>query len=203
MKLWHMSLATGKLDTEVKARIIGVQNQICEFFFYGLNLSQRLFAISDNLLKTLQKGSMPALTGLHLAELTVKTYLKMRSDEEAQIFFKTVSKKALDYPFINKAALPRKRKRPNYGSLDNYFLVEGYSNRANTYHLTTPEQYFRQQYFENLNLIISSIKDRFNQPAFTAFLKMEQLLLNMILDNNYEDELAYVFNVYKDDVDPM
>ena len=32
---------------------------------------------------------------------------------------------------------------------------------------------------------------------------MEQLLLNMILGNNYEDELAYVFNVYKDDVDPM
>ena len=32
---------------------------------------------------------------------------------------------------------------------------------------------------------------------------MEQLLLNIILDNNYEDELAYMFNVYKDDIDPM
>ena len=31
---------------------------------------------------------------------------------------------------------------------------------------------------------------------------MEQLLLN-IHDKNYEDELAYVFNVYKDDIDPM
>ena len=30
---------------------------------------------------------------------------------------------------------------------------------------------------------------------------MEQLLLNIILDNNY-DELAYVFNVCKDDIDP-
>ena len=29
-----------------------------------------------------------------------------------------------------------------------------------------------------------------------AFLKMEQLLLNIILDNNYEDELAYVFIMY-------
>ena len=36
-----------------------------------------------------------------------------------------------------------------------------------------------------------------------AFLKMEQLLLNIILDNNYEDELTYLFNVYKDDIDPM
>ena len=114
-----------------------------------------------------------------------------------------MSKKALDYPFINKAALLRNIKRPNYESLDNYFQVEGYSDSANTYHPTTPEQYFRQQYFENLDLIRSSIKDRFNQPAFMAFLKMEQLLLNIILDNNYEDELAYVFNVYKDDIDLM
>ena len=146
---------------------------------------------------------MSLLSGLHLAELTVQTYQKMRSDEEAELFFKIVSKKALDYPVINKAALPRKRKILNYGSFNNYFQAEGYSNNANTYHPTTPEQYLRQQYFENLDLIISSIKDRFNQAAFMAFLKIEELLLNTILHNNYEDELAYVLNVYKDDIDPM
>ena len=44
MKLWDVSLATGKLDSEVKARIIGVQNQMCEFeFFYGLKLSNVVF----------------------------------------------------------------------------------------------------------------------------------------------------------------
>ena len=128
----------------MKARIIGVQNQINEFqFFYGLNLSQRLFAISDNLLKALQKELVSALSGLHLAELTVKTYQEMRSDEEVELFFKTVSKKVPDYPFINKTVLPRKRKRSNYGFLDIYFQVEGYSNSANTYHPTTPEQYFK------------------------------------------------------------
>ena len=122
MKLWDVSSAAGKLDSEVKARIIGVENQISEFqFFYGLNSSQRLFAISDHLSKTLQKESMSALSGLHLAKLTVQTYQKMRSDEETKLFFKTVSKKALDYAFITKAALPRKRKRRNYGSLNNYF----------------------------------------------------------------------------------
>ena len=177
---------------------------MCEFqFFYSSSLGQRLFAISDNLSKTLQKVSMSALSGLHLAGLIVKNYQKMRSDEEAELFFKTTSKKALDHSFINKDALPHKRKRPNYGSLDNYFQVEGYTNSANTYHPTTPEKYFRQQYFENLDLIISSIKDRFNEPAFKAFLKMEQLLLKIILESNYEDELAYVFNAYKNDIDPM
>ena len=117
---------------------------MCEFqFFYSSNLSQRLFAISDNLSKTLQKVSMSALSGLHLAGLIVKNYQKMRSNEEVELFFKTTSKKALDHSFINKDALPHKRKRPNYGSLDNYFQVEGYTNSANTYHPTTPEKYFR------------------------------------------------------------
>ena len=38
MKLWDVSLATGKLGSEVKARIIRVQNQICQFqFLYDLN----------------------------------------------------------------------------------------------------------------------------------------------------------------------
>ena len=204
MKLWDVLLATGKLDSEVRAGIVGVQDQMLKFqFFYGLNLSQPLFAISDNLSKTLQKESLSVLRCLHLAELTIKTYKKMRSDEEAELFFKTVSKKALDYPIINKAALPCKRKRPTYGSLDNFFQVEGYSNSANTYHPTIQEQYFREQYFENLNLIKSSMKYRFNQPNFKAFLKMEQLLLNIILDNNYEDELAYLINAYKGDIDPM
>ena len=64
---------------------------MCEFqFFSGLDLSQRLFAISDNLSKTLQKESMSALSGLHFAELSVKTYQKILSDEEAELFFKTV-----------------------------------------------------------------------------------------------------------------
>ena len=62
---------------------------MCEFqFLYGLNLSQRLFGISNNLSKTLQKESMSALNGLHLAELTVKTYQKIRSDVETELFFK-------------------------------------------------------------------------------------------------------------------
>ena len=111
-----MSLATGKLDSEVKAIITGVQNQMCEFsILLWFNLSQRLFALNDNLSKTLKKESISALSGLHLAELTVKIYQKMQF-EEAKLFFKTVSKKALHCHFINKAALPHKRKRPDYGS---------------------------------------------------------------------------------------
>ena len=145
MSTFPWNCPAGKLDSEVKARIIRAQNRMFQFqLFCGLNLSQWLFAISDNLSKTMQKESMSALSGLHLAELRI------------------FRKKALDYPFIKKAALLHNRKRPNYGSLNNYFQVEGYSNNANTCYPTALEEYFRQQYFENLDLIISSFKDHFN-----------------------------------------
>ena len=48
---------------------------------------------------------------------------------------------------------------------------------------------------------MSSIKDRFNQPAFVAFLKVEQLLLNIIDKTDYENEPKYVLNIYKNDLD--
>ena len=130
---------------------------------------------------------MGALSGLHIAELTVKTIRKCDQMKKLSYFSKPSQRKFLIiFSSISKA---RKRKRPNYGSLNNYFQVEGYSNSAKKYHPTTPEQYFRQQYFEKLDLIISSIKGRFNQPVFTAFLKIKQPLLNIILHSNYEDEL--------------
>ena len=70
MKLWDVSLATGKLDSEVKARINN---------WWGCSVSGIVLAdIScDNLSKTLQKESMYVLGGLHLAELTAKTPQKM------------------------------------------------------------------------------------------------------------------------------
>ena len=42
-------------------------------FYFGLSLSQRFYAITDNLSKTLQKEKISALQGKELADLTVET----------------------------------------------------------------------------------------------------------------------------------
>ena len=204
MRLWDASLTTGNLDFEVKSRIIRVKNQMTEFqFFYGLHLSQRLFSISDNLSKALQKESMSALSGLNLAKLTIKTFEDMRTDESVKLFFDFVLKKASIIFFIDDAKLPRKRKMPNYRSIVDYMQIDEYTTSGSSHHPETTDEYYRQQYFEILDLIISSIKDRFDQPVFIAFLKMEQFLLNAINGTNFNAELDYIIKVYGDDIDPL
>lgn len=204
MKLWDASLAAGKLDSEVKSRIIGVKNQMTKFkFFYGLNLSQRLFSISDNLSKALQKEDMSALSGFNLAGLTIETFKDMRTDKCAKLFFDAVSKKALSHSFIDEPKLPAKRKRPNYRSIVDHMQIDGYPATGEPHHPETAEEYYRQQYFETLDLIISSVKDRFDQPVFVAFLKMEQFLLNAIKGKNFDNELDDIIKVYGNDIDPF
>ena len=39
----------------------------------------------------------------------------------------------------------------------------------------TPEQVYRRIYFEALDLIVSSIEERFDQPSFKAYSDMESL----------------------------
>ena len=53
----------------------------------------------------------------------------------------------------------------------------------NAHHPITSEDYCRE-HFDTLDVIITSIKDQFNRKAYFAFLKLEQLLLNIISESN-------------------
>ena len=76
-----------------------------------------------------------------------------------------------------------------------YMQIDRYNENNNAYNPTTVEEYLRQQYFECLSLVITSIKECFNQPTFVAFLKMEQLLINIIHKEDFSTEFEYVQNI--------
>ena len=97
-------------------------------FFYGLNLAHKVYLLTDNLSKTLQKKSMSAIEGQETAGKTLKTFEKMRTTNSADIFYEAILKKASMFDFVNDPVLPRKRKDPNYRSLNEFFVVEGHSS---------------------------------------------------------------------------
>ena len=56
-------------------------------------------------------------------------------------------------------------------------------SRANAIIFTSPEIYFRQQYFQVFDLFISELERRFNQPSLSVFKDTEKLLMTSSNDN--------------------
>jgi len=199
MALWDESL-NERLDAETKARINGCKKQMESFsFYFGLNLGHKLYSHTDNLSITLQKEKMSAISGKELADLTNKTMQGMRNDRDFDLFYETVTKSAKSMDFVSSPTAPRKRKRPKYNILE---FVEGNpSSSGEAYYPETAHAHFKAIYFEAIDVIVSSIKERFEQPAFKVFTEVEQLLLKSISKKPTEEEMKTVNASFCDDFD--
>ncbi len=70
------------LDSEVRARIIGVKAQMESFdYHFGLCVGELVLSHADNLSKSQQSKTISAAEGQHIAEMTVTVLEKMRSSE--------------------------------------------------------------------------------------------------------------------------
>ena len=85
--VWEESKASS-IDSEIRARIIGVETQMENFDFFGLLLASLLLRHSDNLSKTLQHESLSAAEGQHIAKLTLDV---LSNDEQLTLFMKKLS----------------------------------------------------------------------------------------------------------------
>ena len=187
--LWEESLEYVK-ESEMRARILGVSDRMMKFdFFFGAILGETVLSHSDNLSRTLQKGDISASEGQGVAEMTVTCLKTLRTDDNFALFWSKVTKKATQLN-IDEPALPRKRKRTvRYES----------GNAAPEFH-TSIEGYYRQAYFEVLDVICSTIEDRFRQPVYQLYSNLEQLLLKAVCKENYSSEFDFVTKFYGPDL---
>ena len=86
-------------------------------------------------------------------------------------------------------SLPRKRKAPKHIEV----------GEGDGYHSPTIEDHYRQCYFEALDLAISSIQERFDQPGYVIYQNLEELLLKAASVRHYSSELQYVIGFYGND----
>ena len=71
MEVWE-EILSGRVDSEVRARVNGVASQMNTFeFFLGVHLLYIILRHTDNLSKTLQMTKMSAAEGQKLADMTV------------------------------------------------------------------------------------------------------------------------------------
>ena len=92
---------------------------------------------------------------------------------------------------VGEPVLPRRRKTPRR-------LEVG---RGEPHFPETVQDYYRAQYFEALDLLISCIKDRFDQPGYRIYSKLETLLLNASNGVEFMAEFDEVMRLYDKDFD--
>ncbi|XP_028407434.1 zinc finger MYM-type protein 1-like [Dendronephthya gigantea] len=190
LKLWDECLKT-KLEPDVRGRIIGCSTQMKSFdFYFGLHLGMMIFRHTDNLSATLQKANMSSISGQRNAKLTTDALRGIRNEECFKAFFQTVLKKKKTLADISEPRLPRKRKAPA-----RYEMGE-----AEPWHPKTSEDLYRKIYYEALDLITSAINERFDQPSFKSYSKLEALLLKSLKSEDISLELAFVKELYPQDI---
>ena len=85
--------------------------------YFGLNLSQRLYANTDNLSKTLQQEKLSAVRGKEFADLTVQILENMRNEHDFRLLYKEIKVSASEIEAVSPPAFPRKQIKPNYSIL--------------------------------------------------------------------------------------
>ena len=157
-QVWKLCL-TKKLEPDIKARILGCEYQMKAFdFFYGLHLSHRIFSHTDNLSKSLQSSNLSVTSSQHLVKLTLSTIESIRNETSFDAFFETILKKKKEYPEIAQPVLLRKRHAP----------IRFEVGEATPDSPKTEQDRYRQLYYEAIDLALTSVRERFDQPAFNS-----------------------------------
>ena len=166
MKLWDWSQDHVR-DSDMKARIIGVQTKMQSFsFFYGLQLAIVVLSHSDNLSSSLQRAELCAVDAQQNAKLSVSVLRGVRSDRDASLHWTKVTQAAAKLE-LQTPSLPHRRKVPSRYSEGN----------AHPEHHSNIENFYRQVYFETVDTVASCIEERFNQKDYTMYANCEQVLV--------------------------
>ena len=115
----------------------------------------------------------------------------MKSDSNFDLFWRKaeITRQKLD---VNDPVLPRKRKLPKRFEDGN----------AKPEFSSDCKQHFRQQYFEAIDLIVNSITGRFDQLGYKVYKNLQDLLINAIKNEPYEEEFSFITTFYDNDIDP-
>ena len=79
--------------------------------------------------------------------------------------------------FIEEPVFKRKRKGPKYSLLH---YLEGNGSRSEAHHPTNPHDHHQKQFYQAFDVLISSVRDRFDQPSFFVFENLESLLIKTL-----------------------
>ena len=124
-----------------------------------------VFSATEQLSVTLQSHSINAQQAISAVNAATQYFHRLRSDSSYDNFYKSVVEASTD--LTNKPALPRQKRIPRR-----------HDQGAENHHFTTPDEYFRQQYFEVLDTMIGELAKRFSQASFSFLQEAEKAIID-------------------------
>ena len=104
---------------------------------------------------------------MHAAHLTSETLTSLCKGAEFAIFWQKVMENQSEID-VAEPTIPRRHKTPSR------FEV----GTEESHYPSSIEDHYKVQYFVTLDLLIACIKDRFNQPGYRVYSKLETLFLD-------------------------
>ena len=115
---------------------------------FGIELG---YLAAESLSNTLQGKDISFQEAIAAVNLAKSFYKRLRKEEEFNLFYDKVVKKAQDVK-ISSPSLPRYRKAP-----------KRMDNGSNPHQFSTPRDYYRREYYQTCDLLLGELDERFEQ----------------------------------------
>ncbi|XP_064417257.1 zinc finger MYM-type protein 1-like [Latimeria chalumnae] len=160
-------IATGG-NTEAAKKAPGLQALMtCFDLFLGLKVSFKIFSAAEEVARVLQSKDITLETVNSTVEMLRTHLTKMRGSEQFHTIFEDAQQTGTG--LIEAPAIPRRRRAPHH-----------YDDGIEPHQWTTPEDYFRSQFFELIDLLTTVINRRFDQPTLLLLMSIEKILITAI-----------------------
>ena len=141
-------------------------------YYFGVTILLKILGYSDNLSRSIQSPDLTATDAKYLANCTVETLEKIRNDRDFDLLWNDFNEKA-DSLDLREPKQPRKRKVPQK-------LLENDTATTTYDEVSDVKTYHRRISFNPLDGVINAVKYRFDQPGYTNYENIEQLLLSAV-----------------------
>ena len=88
---------------------------------------------------------------------------------------------------IAESVMPRKREVPSWCN-----------SSGKEYFHSNPKLFYRQHYFDVVDYVAGNIKERFDQPDYSIYIKLQNIILKASCCQDFRSELNSLEDLYKD-----
>ena len=156
--------------------------------FFSLKLAHLVFSAAEQFSTNLQAKNTTVAEGIRGARLLISHYTSLRSEATFIDFYQDALKSSRS--LTEEPVLTRPRKIPRK-----------YDTGAQPHHYTSPEEMYRQAYFEALDHVGGEIEKRFDQSDLASVCEVESLLLEAANGQNISEIPETVTMYFREKID--